>query len=147
MPRTPAAALLIPAFLLTACPDKGAEVAPPTQETSPAPDETQPAGQALSTEGPAPRSVLEAKESVCDCTCEGEGCRCTPLTWRVGCICHDEEMQDCACDCKGETIVSVEEVTTEAVMKTDPDLRIEERTNEEIAEEVPPPPPPPPDAS
>lgn len=135
MPRTPAAVLLVPVLLLTACPDKE-PAAPPVE------DRTPPAAEEIEAAKSPP-----AKESVCDCTCEGEGCRCTPLTWRVGCICHDQEMQDCACNCKGEIIVLVEEVSTEAVMKTDPDLRIEARGNEEIADEVPPPPPPPPDAS
>ena len=136
MNRTTAAVLLVPAVLLTACPDKEPEV-PPVEEQAPSVTE-----ELATSELPPP------KESVCDCTCEGEGCRCAPLTWRVGCLCHDEEMKDCACDCKGEIIVSVDEVSTEAVAQTAPGLRIEAPGNDKLAEEVPPPPPPPPpDAS
>ena len=135
MPRTPATLLLLPALLLAACPDKEPAAPPVEEQARPVADEV------------AAEEKPPARESVCDCTCEGEGCRCAPLTWRTGCICHDEEMNDCACDCKGEILVSVQEVTTEAVMKTHPDQRIESPTNEELAEEVPPPPPPPPDAS
>ncbi|MBW2263155.1 MAG: hypothetical protein JRG91_14390 [Deltaproteobacteria bacterium] len=52
-------------------------------------------------------------------------------------------MKDCTCDCKGETIVSVDEVTAEAIVKTNPDDRIQAPDREALAEEVPPPPPPP----
>jgi len=131
------------ALLLTACPDKGAEVEPSSELASPVVEEARPAAEVSPAREPAPRSIAPAKESVCDCTCEGESCRCSPLTWRTGCTCYDDEMKDCTCDCKGETIVSVDEVTAEAIVKTNPDDRIQAPDREALAEEVPPPPPPP----
>ena len=135
MKRIPVAIAIAPALLLAACPDKEPAVTP-VEELAPSVTE-----EGATSELPPP------EPSVCDCTCEGEGCRCAPLTWRVGCLCHDEEMKDCACDCKGEIIVTVDEVSVEAVAQTPPGLRIEAPSNDDLAGEVPPPPPPPPDAS
>jgi hypothetical protein len=117
-PRIRTLLIMLACSALTACPQKtdGTAAVPP-QEGEAAIEEA-PVGEAETPPAKPP------EPSKCDCTCESEGCRCAPLTWRTGCACYDQEMKDCACNCKGETIVPTTDITVESGTRLKDDERI-----------------------
>jgi hypothetical protein len=74
---------------------------PQPEVVEPAPGKDEQAG------AKAPRELIVAS---CDCSCASEECRCRPLR-SGGCVCVDDELLDCECDCGDRPVVPMATVS------------------------------------